>query len=217
MEFSDDQRHVGPAVEFEVGNVEMINVVAHNITILGSRGSGAGIDRGEAAPEVQLAGRDGFDDLAHSAEVLLGGMGVEGGKIAAGLGVVRRLAALQQGIPSGVVGAPGLVQLLYIGVFGLEVGNEDLLGSLLWWGLQGGERQGRIVAPGHFIVREVANAPGVSRAVVPLTFHGTAQAVGKALVEYIGELAPIAFAAFDRFGASGADAIGIGCKPEPIG
>ena len=70
------------------------------------------------------------------------------------------------------------------------------------------------VAPRHFVVREIADAPRVARALAALAFHVAAQRGGEARVEHVRELAPVTLAAFDHLRPAAADGVGVGREPH---
>src|ERR1017187_1258565 len=127
MELADDQGHVRPAVELEIGDVGPVQVVANHVTITGGGRGGAGVDPGEAAAQVELAGSDGFDRVADRPEVLLRGSGVEGFEIPARPVLVGGLAAFDQRLPRSVMGTPGLVESLDAGELGAAIGDKGPL------------------------------------------------------------------------------------------
>ena len=214
MKLPHQQRNVRPAVEIEIRHAAFVDVVADHVAILGGRGGGQRVNPGETASEIKLMRRAGLDGVARGAEILLGGFGVKGGQIRPGFGRIGRGAIDQQGVPRVEIGPPGGVELGDLPILGPQVGEEHLFGRLIGAGLERRHGDGSVVAPGHLVVGEIAEAPRVAGGFIPGALHGTLQPARERGVKDVGELAPIALAALDHARAAGADAVGVGCQAQ---
>src|ERR1022692_2655420 len=94
--------------------------------------------------------------------------------------------------------SPSGIEVRNVAVFCLEVAYEFALGSLRPRRFQGAEGERSFIAPGHFVVAEVTDAPGIVGAGVRFCFHSSSYGGGETRVEHVRKLPPVTFAALDR-------------------
>lgn len=209
VEFADEDGEVAPEV-VGGGDAALVDVVADDVAVFRGGACGNGVAAGEAAAEVEGVRGGFFDFVADGAEVGFGDFGGEGGEVGPGFLGVGGFARCEEGVPRCVAGSPGGVEGFDAAVFGFEVGEEGELGGLAGRRFQGrdGERCG--VSPPHFVVDEVADAPGVASAVAFFGFQGGGKRLDEAGIEDVGEFGPVAFAAFDEACVAVGEVFGVG-------
>jgi len=162
MELAVDHRLVVAALRQILGDAVAVCVDAHDVAVF----RGGSVDRrrarGDAATEIELVGRGGFESVANDAEILFGDLRVEGFEIRAASLLVRLVGAGEEGVPRAEGGAPCGVQRAGCRVLFFEPGAEGLFRGLRGGRLRGGDgERAVVVAPRNFVVHEIADAPRI--------------------------------------------------------
>ena len=182
----------------QVGNAFLVAIEADHVAELSRRPHRAIVHPGEAATQVKHVRGRSLHLIAADAEVLLGRLRGEGGQVVVGLFRVGRGATCLQGLPRGVMRAPGRVEPLDRAVLCPQIGDERPLGRLIGGRSQSGFGQRQLVAPAQFVVDEVAQAPWVVGRGRLMPGSVGPNALGESGIEDVGEFAPVSLAALQR-------------------